>query len=121
MNRHITIEWPYDQIVLEFKPEHLRKQPAPLRPRQWDALKKAEKRIYHTDPGCHGWTDVMPNEGDELLNKIWEQVSMYIENDLHTDSVREEDREAYVLHKTASRVAQTIAVMTFGPEVLINS
>lgn len=122
MNRHITIEWPYDQITLEFKPETLRKPAAPLRSDQWDALEKAERRVYHGDPGCHGWTDAMCNDGDEFLNSLWSHAADYSANQADCEQSwdgKEVQRERYIMHMTARRVAQSLAVMAFGAEILI--
>jgi hypothetical protein len=112
MNRHITIEHPYDQITLEFKPSTLRKQPAPLKSEQWRALEAAERRLYRNDPGCHGWTDVMSNDGDEFLNMVWGHAADYVNNEFL-------DSESTRLHQTARRVAQALAVLAFGAEILI--
>jgi hypothetical protein len=59
-------------------------RPKPLKQLQWDALAKAEAHFYRQDVhsgGCHAWTDVMPNEGSELLNEMWEQAQLACEGD----------------------------------------
>ena len=115
MNRHITIEWPYDQITLEFKPGTLRKQPAPLSTDKWDALAKAERRIYYPGGmGCNGYTDVMVNDGDEQLNEMWSLAATAVDNILDY-----EGNEARKLHEIASRVAQCYAILNFGAEILL--
>jgi hypothetical protein len=114
MNRWITIDHPYDRITLEFKPEHLRKQAAPLRSEQWRALESAERRIYSGDRGCHGWTDVMSNDGDEFLNSLWSHAADYVQNEDFDGN-----GELWQLHQTAKRVAQSLAVMAFGSEILL--
>jgi hypothetical protein len=116
MNRHITIDFPYDQITLEFKPETLRKPAAPLRSDYWRALEAAEQRIHFRNAGANGWTDVMPNDGDEFLNAMWVQAQEYVENEWEYDRPAPEKA---IIGRTASRVAQALAVLAFGADVLL--
>lgn len=115
MDRTITIDHPYDRITLQFKPSVLRKDPAPLRTDQWKALEASERRIHRSGGGCNGWTDVMMNDGDEFLNRIWSHTADYVANEDF-----EGKGEAWRLHETARRVAQVLAIMAFGAEILIN-
>lgn len=121
MNKHIVIDWPFDQITLEFKESTLRKPAHIMRTDRWNAIAAAERRIYHMDPNSHGWTDVMMNDGDEFLNAIWEQAESYVRNEIDLEKgLSDSVKESTILHRTASRVAQAIAILTFGPDILIN-
>lgn len=125
MDRWIDIDHPYQVIHLRLKDRMRRDLPAPLPTDQWAALEAAERRIYKGDPGSHGYTDVMPNDGDEHLNWLWEHSQMYVIEDYRVSEMR--DRGAkhetivrWIMHETARRVAQVWAITAFGAEILIN-
>jgi len=120
MDRWIDIEHPYEVIHLRLHKRMRRPIPAPLPTNCWDALNKAEARIYRSNPGMNGVTDVRPNEGDEMLNEIWDNARLYVENEMDLESVRAESREIIIVNRTATRVAQAYAIMAFGAEILIN-
>jgi|SRR5215471_10585654 len=118
MNRWLTIDHPYNEITLRMDWDAIKKAMyvAPLPRDDWDALAKAEAEIHHANYGANGWTDVMQNDGDEYLNRIWSECSMYVENEHYGP----ESLPAHVLRaRTAKRVAQALALIAFGPEILL--
>lgn len=113
MHKFITVEYPYDEITLQFP--KIVKHPFPLKPAQWAALERAERRLYRDDPGCHGWTDVNENDGSDLINQLWEQAGYGVEAIINEGS----DNPDVLMARTAARVAQALAVVSFGSEFLL--
>ena len=89
----------------------------PISQSDWDALKLAEQKLYHDDPGCHGYTDVnVREEPHPVLSKVWGHVEDNLAStDMNWDIMAIDARRRLV----ASRVARTFAVMAFGPEFLL--
>lgn len=116
MDRYIEIEHSYENITLQFSPAARRPIPQPLSPENWKAFVEAEMAIYTGDPYAHGWTDVNGNTGDEMLNELWAQaenaVGASYEGNLPVPA-------AYLRAQSAKRVAQALAVISFGPEMLL--
>jgi hypothetical protein len=81
---------------------------------EWQALEKAERHFYMgaDSSGFHAWTDVVPNEGNELLNCLWEQATFGVEG--HEDLVGQ-----FKTAEVARRVAAALAVLAFGKEMLL--
>lgn len=81
---------------------------------QWAALEKAERPFYTGGGGGHAYTDVMGREDDDgFAYAIWWQCQSGVEMELDTGT------PDHVLEaRTAKRVAQVLAMMTFGPEIL---
>lgn len=77
---------------------------------QWAALEEAEKLLYHDHMGVSAFTDVNVNEGHELLHFMWEHAEDHL--DISWGLKTEEEKEA----KVAKRVANALAVLTFGIE-----
>lgn len=84
-----------------------REHPRPLPAAAWEALEKAERLIYSHGGyhGCNGWTDVMCNDGDQMLNLLWNQA------EIAYDASFPEDSPERKLCQTAKRVAQALAVI----------
>jgi hypothetical protein len=85
---------------------------APLPDEHWAALVRAEHYLYRFDggysPGYNAWTDMVPNDGSQLLNAVWEQAEMSV--DMATPGA---------LHEIARRVAAVLGVLSFGKEFLL--
>lgn len=109
MNRHITIEHPYEEIVLHFEKVSV----PPLSSENWDALAKAEDRFYRGQDGYNGYTHVMGNDGDHALNQMWDICQMAIEGEV-------DPRAEYIVRaRVAKRICQIYALANFGPEMLL--
>ena len=98
--------------------------PKPLSAAEWEALERVERRIHRGNAG-HGWTDVMCNDGDENLNWLWSHTKMYVEEDYRVYDMKERNQRpdiitAWIMHETARRVGQCLAIMAFSADVLIN-
>jgi hypothetical protein len=117
MNKHITVEWPYDQITLDFsRAKHVVVEP--LTESQWDYLSLAEKRIF--ERGYISYTDVNVREEDSLAKAMWDHcwAQMDAADEFYnTDGTRKSTR--VIDHNVATRVAKALALLVFGPEFLL--
>lgn len=83
----------------------------------WEAVEKAEQRLYRDDMGCHGYTDVMHyDHNDTYLGEIWANCQLSVENTDPNYSTYSAHAEKVVV---AKRVAAALAVIAFGPEFLL--
>jgi hypothetical protein len=106
MNKHITIEWPYDEITLNF--EQLNKTRI-LSHEQWVMLERAEKPLYDGQHGTHAYTSVNVRGESLMAALIWQHCEDSMSaNDDSTDQ-----------HEVAHRVARVLAIMAFGPEFIL--
>jgi hypothetical protein len=119
MNKHVTIEWPYDQIVLDFT-RAKRVVTEPLTTDKWDAIARAEEHIF--EHGYISYTDVNVREEDVLAKAMWDHC--YAQMDA-ADEFQNDDGTRkltnVITHKVASRVAKALALLVFGPEFLLKS
>jgi hypothetical protein len=115
MNKHITIEWPYDQITLDFT-RAKRVVARPMTEPEWEALQKAEQRIYPSGCGVYSYTDVNVREESELPAKMWDHAWSNAEAiEDNWDSWTGHARRTVV----ATRVARALALLVFPPDILI--
>lgn len=83
---------------------------------QWKALTKAEAPLYAGNYGCHAYTDVMSRDQSEDLVGMWDQAQIALEG----TSENWDRFPIYTRRLTvASRVAKTLAVLSFGAEFLL--
>lgn len=128
MDKHFTIEHPYQRITLDFT-QMLRKQEQRILTEvEWTLLGAAERRVYTPGgAGTNGWTDVNIREDSQLLAECWDHAQQYVENDLENDDALSSAhaprgaRDSIIQHRTASRVAQAMALLAFGADILIKS
>jgi len=84
----------------------------------WQALAEQEKYLYRGEVGCHSYTGVMVfDELDDFLGQIWFQAAISVENSGDHDWEKLSQRTQMAM--IARRVAQTLAVINFGPEFLL--
>lgn len=126
MDRTITIDHPYQRITLDFDVPHIKRvldQMAPtLTEQEWAALERAEQNFYRgTGAPTLGWTDVnMREDSGGMLADMWSHTRSYVANEVDDESFKtDEQRENAILHRTARRMCQTIAIMAFGADVLL--
>lgn len=90
---------------------------------KWNALNVAERKLYGINDGCNAYTDVVPHGPDAYLCGIWEQCEMSVDGEYDAMSetgTRFSDLPYRVQHaRVAHRVAQALAVIAFGPEILL--
>lgn len=119
MNKHVNIEWPYDQITLHFDKQAIasefdRQATPPMSREDWELLARCEKPLYEGEFGSHSFTAVNVNEGHRLVNEVWEHAlqcaEAYTNEDISSDEVR---REA------ARRTAAALAILAFGKDFLL--
>jgi hypothetical protein len=89
--------------------------PKPLTDQQWDVLSKVERPLYGINSGGHAYTDVMENDGDELLRAIWDHCHMSLDGGGELEGVA----QISIDYKVAHRVARALKLMAFGPESLL--
>lgn len=94
---------------------HQRPKVQHLSESQWAALEKAERPYYTNGGGGHAYTDVLCRQDDDgWIYSIWWQCQAGVESD---GDIGLPDRALEA--RVAKRVAQALAVMSFGPEFLI--
>lgn len=93
------------------------KPAAPLSQPAWDALVKAEHKLYAGEFGVHAYTEVNPNDGSEMLNVMWDNAWSSVEMQMANDGDLALAGIQY--GRTARHVAAALAVIAFGPEFLI--
>lgn len=85
---------------------------------QWEALEKAEAKLYRNEHGYLGYTDVRERDSSSELVPWWDTAWIGCESvDLNWDNLGDNVRFARV----AMRVAQAVALINFGPEFLLKS
>jgi chromosome segregation ATPase len=83
---------------------------------EWAALERAEAPLYTPFNGYHAYTDVMERQDGQLAAAVWAQAEMAVEMSFENwDSWSSATRRSRIAH----RVAQTLAVISFGPEFLL--
>ena len=113
VDKHITIDFQYDKITLDFK---LPKLKAPLDD-EWAALTREEQRLYrNTGSPTYGWTDVMEQEDSWFIKEMWDQCASYIEHGEPGWDTFSRDAQCRLV---ARRVARMNALMVYGPEYLL--
>jgi hypothetical protein len=116
MDKYIDIEFQYDKIVLNL--EHMAlKDHDPVPSNFWDAIERAERRIYRDDPGTHGWTDVNDRfTSPDFIMTLWNHCEGNMSGTIADwDSFSENTQ----LTMIGRRVALGLALMAFGPEFLL--
>ena len=118
MDKYIPIEYQYGRIILDFEGMKLR-DPEPVPQKRWDELHHAERIFYKGEAGIHGWTDVNdPETNPEVINFIWEHCEQCLEMTRdHWCDLNEVSKNIII----ARQVACTLAVMTFGPSILLKA
>lgn len=121
MDKYIeqSIEWPYERIVLRLNMEPLNKRFVHkdiLTQEQWDALTVAERSFYQGQGGTNGWTDVNTIEDSWFVHELWAHCwNCYESADLAFENYSRASQNVLV----AKRVCHALALMTFGPEILL--
>jgi hypothetical protein len=87
-----------------------------ISPEMWEKLERAERDLYRGEVGANSYTGVMCyDEFDDFLGQLWSQAQIAVEN--HPDW--SEASANSQMNATARRVAQALAVISFGPEFLL--
>jgi hypothetical protein len=89
----------------------------PLTPEQWDAVAKAERRLFGDVGGLVPYTDVNMREETPWLRHMWEYTQNFLEH--CDDEAYETMSPAARLNFIGSRVAKALCVMALGSEGLL--
>jgi len=114
MDKFITVEWPYQRIVLDFS--HIKPKVRELTPLEWSELEKAEKLLFREPSGYVAYTDVNIRAEDVVASALWDHCAAQLEAQHDNwDDMEPETRRWYI----ATRVARALALCVFGPEFLL--
>jgi hypothetical protein len=91
---------------------------------RWDAIVAAENRLYSDSHGAHAFTSVHYFEDigtTTLVSSLWNHAEMHVDNDHDLDEYSSTDprRGKIIQVRTAKRVADALAVLAFGSDMLL--